>query len=147
MSAADEFRAIADECRAIPAEFGLREHTASIVTTVWSGAQPGDGDETEFLAPITVAGGAPPKVRFPSQKEIALGFYAAGQVVIGPFTPSYGTGGVDRNSFNGSTLQTYDGLQIRVTGPQCPKGALYRVDNSNVDHALHVTLTCSPVGE
>lgn len=147
MATADKWRRIADKHRALPAKFGLREHTVELVTSQWSGARDGDGDEFKTSVPITVSGGAPPKVRFPSQKEVALGLYPVGSVVIGPFTPSYGSGGFDRSSLNGDRLQTYDGLVVRVTGPQCPKGMLYRVNNGNVDRALRVTLTCEPAGQ
>lgn len=145
MSLADEFRQIADECRSIPNEFGLREHAVTLVRNYWTGGRPGDGDEVSSDTPITVSGGANPKVRFPSQREIALGLMSEGQVTIGPFTPEYGVGGIDRTLFDGSQLSTGDGLFLRLTGPQHPEGVLYRIKNCNVDQALRVTLVCVPV--
>jgi len=38
-------------------------------------------------------------------------------------------------------------MKILVTGPQCPNGMHYRVNNSNVDRALRIVLTCEPAGE
>lgn len=146
MSFADEFRQIADECRAIPNEFGLREHTVDVIVTQTSGGVPwADESGQQTITPITVYGGAPPKVRFPTQREISLGMMSEGSVTVGPFTPDYGVGGIDRELFTGSQLETGDGYAVRITGPQHPNGCMYRVKNSNVDRALQVTLVCVPV--
>jgi hypothetical protein len=147
---ADDFRAIADECRAIPAEFGLREHSVDIVVTTWSGERVGEGSSTRVDYPILV-GGANPKVRFPSQKEIAIGLMSDGEVRIGPFTPSYGSGGVVRQRFGGifggAALGPNQTWHYRVTGPTCPNGILYRQRNTNTDRALQIVAIGSPVGE
>jgi hypothetical protein len=143
---ANVFRRIADRARAIPAKFGLREHTVTLITRLTSGAGlPWDAPGIEKRTPITVSGGAAPKVRFPSQREIALGMMSMGSVVIGPFTPDYGSGGIDRSLFDGSQMATGDGLLIEVTGPQFPSGARFRSKNINLDRALHVTMVCNPV--
>lgn len=145
MATADKWRRIADKHRALPARFGLREHSIELVVTRWTGGMPGDGERRVTTTPITVHGGAAPKVRFPSQQEIAQGLLSMGDLKIGPFTPDYGTGGIDRATFDGSELSEGSGVTIRVTGPQHPKGAIYRIKNSNVDRALRITLVCSPV--
>jgi hypothetical protein len=144
------FRILADRVRAIPAAFGLREHSVSIVVTTWNGQRVGEGDSTRDEYPILV-GGANPKVRFPSQKEIALGLMADGEVKIGPFTPLHPGGGVDRTwfggMFHGSPLQPNQTLHYRVTGPSCPDGTLYRMKNTNTDRALQIVVIGAPVGE
>ena len=143
---ATSFRRLADTCRRIPSAFGLREHTVALVVTQTTGSLPwSDEGGRETVTPITVYGGASPKVSFPTQREISLGMMSEGSVTVGPFTPDYGTGGVDRDLFTGSQLSTGDGYAIRITGPQHPKGCSYRVKNCNVDHALRVTLICVPV--
>jgi hypothetical protein len=146
MSYADEYRELADECRAIPDEHGLREHTVSLVTSYWTGGLPGVGDEVEASVPITVFGTSPPKVRFPTQREIALGLMSEGSVVVGPFTPDYGTGGFNRSLLDGSLVETGETLHLLITGPQHPDGQRYRIKNSNVDRALRIVLTCVPAG-
>lgn len=144
MAASDKYRRIADRYRALPDKFGLREHTVTLVYSRWTGGRIGEGEEELTEYPITVGSGAPPKVRFPSQREIALGAMSEGSVSIGPFTPEYGTGGVKRSMFDCSTLKPGEGMHIRVMGPQHPTGCLYRIKNNNVDRALRVTLTCIP---
>lgn len=151
MSLADEFRAIADECRNIPSEFGLREHAVSLVFTRTTSGLPWDGDEVSTEVAVTHPGGGNPKVRFPSQKELALGLMSIGSVTVGPITPEYLSGalpgGLDRSLFNGSQLEIGDMMQVKITGPQHPTGCLYRIRNSNVDRALRVTWICVPVEE
>jgi hypothetical protein len=147
MARADKWRRVADKFRALPDAFGLREHTVQLEVSQYSGELPGDGDKYSRYTPITVGNGSPPKVRFPSQKEVALGLFASGSVVIGPFTPDFGSGGFSRPNIDGSLLDTYVGMKILVTGPQCPNGMHYRVNNSNVDRALRIVLTCEPAGE
>jgi len=146
MSLADEFREIANECRAIPAEFGLYEHSVSIIQSRWSSGIFGEGIEEKTETPITVYGGANPKVHFPSQREIALGLMSLGEATIGPFTPDYGTGGISRSMLDGDELLNNDGFLVKIVGPQCSTGALYRIKNKNVDHALRITLVCIPSG-
>ena len=145
MATADKWRRIADKIRKVPSTFGLREHTVSLVRSQWTSGELGVGEELTTETPITVYGGAPPKIRFPSQREIALGLMSLGELTIGPFTPDYGPGGIDRGLFNGDGLTRGDGQHIKVTGPQHPEGALYRIKNCNVDHALRIVLVCLPV--
>jgi hypothetical protein len=145
------FRKLADSIRSIPADFGLREHSATLVWHDFSGDSLGEGLEVQTAHPILV-NGANPKVRFPSQKEIALGLMSKGQCTVGPFTPEYDTGGIDRDLLNGSIMPSGAPmpvgslLLVKVQGPQCPDGILHRIANCNVDRALRVTLTCDPVG-
>lgn len=142
------FRRLADACRAIPGKlsFGLREHSVALVASYWTGGQPGVGDEVSVETPILVNGTSPPKVRFPTQREISLGMMSEGSVEVGPFTPDYGTGGFNRSLLDGSLVDTGDTLHLLLTGPQHPDGQRYRIKNCNVDRALRVTLICVPAG-
>lgn len=153
-SLANDFRELADDIRSIPDEFGLREYRCFLVRKPWTGAHPGDGDEEPTITPLTVGNGANPKVRFPNQKECALGNMASGTMMFGPLTPAYGTGGTDRASLDGSQLQPGVGQVIRVYEPDAvlPVGKTpggdstdYEVVRRNVDRALRITLQCSPV--
>lgn len=140
--AANSFRALADGFRSLPAEFGLREHTTSIVVKSWPTGTIGKGAAHVELHPILV-NGENPKVAFPSQREIAMGLASLGQVTIGPFTPKFSdAGGVERDLT--TLLFAGDSLQLRITGPQCPGGVDYVSKNVNLDRALRVTITALP---
>lgn len=141
---ADRYRRIADRCRGLPAQHGLREHSVFLVESSWSGAALGEGEVTETSTPVLVGGKYPPKVRYPNQREIALGLMSEGSVVIGPFTPVHGSRGFDRSKLDGSQLDVGEALHVRIVGPQAPSGTKYRIKNCNVDRALRVTLTCVP---
>lgn len=145
MSKADRFRRIADRCRSIPGRsFGLREHSVTIVYSTWTGGTLGEGEQETTEIQVTSPGGHNPKVKFPSQREIALGLMSEGQVVIGPVTPFYGPGGMDRDLLNGSQMSANESLHLRITGPQCPDGVLYRLKNVDTDQAIHVMITAVP---
>lgn len=146
MSAADEWRAIADEIRAIPAEFGLREYTVSVIVSEYTGDELGDGSKTATSMPILVAGTANPKVRFPSNNEIALGAVSLGTVIVGPFTPFYGSGGIPRGTLDGSDVERDKQLlQFWIQGPNYPTGCAFRLNKYQPDRALRVTLELVPV--
>lgn len=142
---ADSFRRLADSIRSIPADFGLREHAVTLVRLQYTGDEIGQGQRITCETPILV-NGANPKVRFPSQKEIALGLMSMGSCTVGPFTPHFGDGGFSREELGGPDLIDNDQLTVRITGPQCPSGVLYSISNANLDRALRVTLTLRPLG-
>lgn len=143
-SPANYFREIADSCRAIPGEFGLREHAVYIRITTWGGPSFGEGNfscrDTQILV-----GGQNPKVRMPSQKEIMLGAMGKGDIKVGPFTPDFGAAGLDRELILNPERSRLTEWNYLVTGPAFPKGMLFRQMNTNVDRALQITVTMSPV--
>ena len=143
-SGIDRYRRIADRCRRIPGEMGLREHAVYLVSTEWSGSDIGDGTETTTETQLVVYDGENPKVQFPNQKELAMGMMQAGTVIIGPITPEYTLGGVDRTTLDGTQPLALVGRHIRVIGPQCPRGTLFRVTNVDMDQAIHFAITAVP---
>lgn len=143
-SAANRYRKIADRCRRIPAQHGLREHSVALVRSEWTGASIGEGQEVIAETPLTVYGGQNPKVRFPGQKELAMGMMQAGTVMIGPLTPDYEVGGISRASLDGALPLIGVGRHIRVSGPQCPRPTLYRIVNVDNDQALHFMIEAVP---
>jgi hypothetical protein len=147
MPTANRYRRVADRCRAIPAKFGLREYTVKVLNIAYTGALPGDGTLIDDEYPITVAGGYPPKVRFPSQKEIALNMAGLGSCIIGPFTPYYGSGGVHRELIDTIQSKNFSMLQLWVQGPNFPNGVAMRIDRRQVDSALRIVLECVVVEE
>lgn len=147
-SEADFFRELADDIRGIPSEFGLREYTVEVCVTTYGDEITGRGNKIHTTYPLTLAGGKPPKVRLPSQMEIALGMVGLGSTIIGPFTPQYSeqdgytVGGVDRALLDGTRADKGDLVRILVTGPNFPTGCWHRIDKYQVDSALRVVLVC-----
>ena len=140
-SLADDFRELADDIRSIPGnDFGLYEYRCFLIRKTWTGEKPGDGDEIETLVPLTVGDGANPKVRFANQRDVAIGNMSLGEITIGPVTPFYGTGGVDRQWFDGYGVPIGVGQRIRVIAPNSDDSSDYKVNYTNMDRALRVTI-------
>jgi hypothetical protein len=146
MSAVNEWRELADDIRSIPGsdDFGLRENACFLVTKKWTGERPGDGDEETTLTPLTV-GGQNPKIKFPNQRDVALGLMSLGEVMIGPLTPAFPGGGTNRAYFDGSLLSPAEGLVIRIVPPDGGDSSDYKVNYTNTDSALRVMIKCTNV--
>lgn len=144
-SPADDFRALADGIRAIPGEFGLREHSTTLLWSTWSGDQPGEGTETQFSTPLLV-GGQNPKVRWLSEKEVAISGLPTGTIEVGPITPDFGTGGISLATLLGTAKGQGDVRLVQIAGPRLPAGARYRVSQAKCDRALRVILQLDPAG-
>jgi hypothetical protein len=141
MARADKWRRIADRFRDIPSRFGLREYVVERWLTTTSGDLIGSGMRVVDKTPLYVGQrGEYPKVRFPSQKEIAALGPAIGECYVGPLTPDYGVGGLTRKIFDGSLVEPGQLIQVYLQGPNYPEGALFRQHQFNVDHALNMTL-------
>lgn len=142
---AEQLRKTCYAVRAIPGALGLRPHTVEIVTGVWSGSHTGEGLVTEGSTPLVEANNQPPKLRWLTQEERALGDLAEGSVVIGPVTPAFQGIGIDIGAFNAAALGRGQTLHLKITGPQHPRGAIYRITNLSADHSMHYTITAAPV--
>lgn len=123
----DDIRKLCYELRAIPGQdFEIRPYTVKIVLRQWSGAEPGQGTETVTTVDITEFSGQPPKVRWLTDEEIAIGGYDAATVEVGPITPDFPGGGTPISTLGqdppANTLFDYV-----LTGPQYPNGAIYRL--------------------
>lgn len=141
---ADPWRAIAYSIRSLPASFGLRQYSISIVIGTWSGSHVGDGDRNEQLIPILENGGTNPKIRFVSEEQRALSGMEIGSCLVGPITPDFGSNGTALSDLlpavaNGETVHAI------ITGPQFPNGAKFSIKKVETDHALHWSMTCEPV--
>ncbi len=115
-----------------------------IRTGSWSGAYTGRGVATNTDVPITEANSQPPKVRFLSGEELALGQLYAGAVEIGPITPDFPGGGTN---LSGILPALADGqtVHVKLTGPKFPDGALFRIKDVKTDRAFHYMVTAEPV--
>lgn len=140
-----QLRRIADMARKIPGKMGLREYAVTLEWSEWSGDLPGEGAAATRTLRV-LCGDQNPKVRWASEKEIAIGTVPEGAIEIGPFTPPYEDGGYDVAAIVGSGLITGQTRYLTVTGPRLPCGARYRVTRIGSDHALRVTLTAVPAG-
>jgi len=144
---AESLRPALTQARSIAGTLGLRPHAVELVTVSSSGSHVGDGTVTRDATPITEANGQPPKVRWLSNEEIAVGQLPSGSIEIGPITHAFAFGGTDIASLDGSQLQAMQGRQLRITGPQHPHGARYEITNVNAESALHITLQAKPIAE
>lgn len=150
-----------DEIRTIPADEGLHQYSVTMRITTWTGDSSGIGlgrgtSSTEEF-PITVANGAPPRVRRVSYRETiaAGGQYQTGDFRIGPLTPPYGAGGVsfaqmaptgpDANSPNGFDARTH--YHIVLKGPDLPaEGMLCSPVHEEADRNFSRYLVVHPEG-
>lgn len=133
------------EIRATPGELGCRIHSVTLVAGDWSGAHTGDGTETTTETNIYESGSKSPKVRWKTSEELAVGNLARGTCEIGPITPSFSGGGTVFSIF--STATAGDTLKVKITGPQHPLGALYRITDVEQQTPFRIMLTASPVAE
>jgi hypothetical protein len=132
--------------RSIAGQLGFRIHTVSVVIARTGGPRTGDGGRWERVTPITEAGGQPPKVRWLKDEEKALGSLPDGTVEIGPITPEFTGGGTEANVITGDNIEEGAVMLVRITGPQHPEGADYRVTARTLDRALRYMLRAVPVG-
>jgi hypothetical protein len=142
---ADGLKGLAYGVRSLPGKLGVRPHTVSIVRRSWSGSQPGDGVQTDVETKIHEGGNQPPKIRWLTEEQLAVGQLQPGTVAVGPITQKFNGGGTDLSDLDASELLTGEARYLRITGPMHPKGALYKIIKLSADHALHYTLTASPV--
>ncbi len=147
MTLASGLKQLTYSVRGIAGKLGVRPHTVSILKRSWSGSQPGDGTQTDVELRIHEAGGQPPKVRWLTEEQLAVGSLEAGTVQIGPITPKFQGGGTDLSFLDGSLLEAKEARLLRITGPMHPRGAIYKVTKLTADHALHYTITASPVSD
>lgn len=141
----DRYRNIANRCRAIPGQHGLREHTVKVVFAATGGPKTGDGGRWERLTEV-LEHGYPPKVRWLKNDELALGNLPSGTVEIGPITPTNTGGGTVITLLDGSAIEIGQLELLRITGPQHPRGADYRKITLNADRALRFIIRAIPVG-
>ena len=131
--------------RAIAGQLGIRLHTVAIVTGAWSGDHTGDGVETQAATPITESGGHPPKVRWLNDEQITVGNLPRGTVEIGPITPAFTGGGTELGMLTAEAIQRGDTVHVRITGPNHPDGAMYRVTDVQSHRAFRYMIQAQPV--
>lgn len=143
MSLVTELRKTLYAARSIAGRLGFRVHTVSIVKRFAYGEHTGDLDEMALI-PLTEQDGYSPKTSWLNGEELAVGGLPAGTVEIGPITPAFPGGGTDLSVLTGGDLTTGDMLQLLITGPNHPDGALYRIKDIKADKALNYKITAIP---
>jgi len=127
MSFRDDIRGICHEVRSIPGQLEMRPYSVEAVTRVWSGDEPGQGTEQVDREVVTEAGGHPPKVRWLSAEEIAVGGFEAMTAEIGPITPEFSGGGSVIDSLKRKGKGSRALLHFVLTGPEFPCGANFKL--------------------
>jgi hypothetical protein len=143
----NSLRKLAHTIRGIPDQLGWRPYTVSIETRSWDGGERGEGAETVTTTAITEANGHPPKVRFLTSEEIALGGYSQGTLEIGPITPDFGSGGTSLDTL--APLSPSDDTIVHyiITGPEFPNGARFRKADVETHRAGHYLLRVNRAGD
>lgn len=141
----DRYRRIVYRYRNVPGLHGLRPHTVEVRVRTWTGSHTGDGTASGSWASVVESGGQSPKVRWLKQEEIALGNLQDGTAEIGPITPDFSGGGTALTTLIGDSADTGNEFHVRITGPEHPNGALYKVVQAHGESALHLMLIVSPV--
>jgi hypothetical protein len=145
MTLADDLKPLLNSLRSLPGELGFRPHTVAIVTRVWSGENAGEGTLSESTIPLEHLDGQPPRCRWLNDEQRALAGLVKDAVDIGPVTPDFGSGGTELASLDGRDLATGDTLHLRITGPNHPAGALYRISRLTRDRSLRYMIRAEPV--
>lgn len=141
MSFRDSLRRVAHSVRAIPDKLGCRTYTVAVVTNLSGGAEPGQGSQTTTTTAITEAGGAPPRVRWLSNEELAVGGYESAMVQIGPVTPDFPGGGTLLSTL-APTPPVNTSVRVVLTGPRYPAGANFEIVEVKHDRAFGYKLIC-----
>jgi hypothetical protein len=136
--------ALADlyEGRSEAGEAGFRPFSFTILDATWTGQHTGEGSEIGEANPITEANGQPPRVRFLTGEEIALGNLGAGAIEVGPITPPFAGGGTSLETLAGD-LQTGATRHGLLRGPG-HVGTLYRLIDINSERATRYMLRAAP---
>lgn len=145
MTLADDLKPVLHGIRSIPGQLGLRPHTVSVVNRVYAGDHTGDGAMTETETPLEHAGGYAPRCRWLNDEQRALAGLVKDAVDVGPVTPESSAGGAVLATLDGTDLTTGQTLHLRITGPNHPNGALYRVIRLTRDRVLRYMIRAEPV--
>ena len=144
MSLADDLKPLARAIRGIPGQLGIRPHSVALLERSWDGTYSGDGTRTDVTVPIVEGGSYPPKVRWLSDEELAVGGLSGGTIEVGPITADVGAIEILDN-IRGDDLDDGDAHYLVITGPRHPNGAKYRITRITCDRAIHYLIQAKPV--
>ncbi len=141
----DRLRRLAHRIRNIPGKFGVRPYRVFVISQTHPGEHPGDGPSEETLTEVVEKGGNPPKVRYLSDEERALGNLSAAVMEIGPITPDHPGGGTTWSLLNGQSLTDGQVLHYELTGPEFPDGARFERVGGRDDRGYHFKIRVQPL--
>jgi len=136
----DALRRVAWTVRSIPGQLGARPYTVDIVVTTSSGAELGEGTRTAVTTRVH-ENGQPPKVRWLTDRELALAGYATGTVEIGPITPEALGCGTSIDTLHPEPPVNTT-VRVLLTGPEFPAGAHFRIRQLTHHRSWQYLLTC-----
>jgi len=144
----DNLRKVAFTLRRLPGEkFEIRPYRIFVVRETHPGKHPGDGPVTTVETEITEANGQPPKVRYMSEEERALGQLHSSTLELGPITPPFPGGGTSWDTLTGKSLAKGDTFYYKLIGPEYPNGARFRFIGGKSDRTFSYRIRVSPVSE
>lgn len=130
--------------RAIPGKKGLRVHTVKLLSRGWSGTHSGDGGRFDVELTIVEGNNQPPKIRWVSDEELAVGALSSGTVEIGPITAD-DSSRTWLDDLQGAELSTGEARYLVITGPKCPNGVKHRITRITAHKAMHYMIQAQPV--
>jgi hypothetical protein len=146
MTLADDLKPIVYSARAIAGNLGFRVHSVAMVYAETDGEHTGDGARSETVTSLLEAEGQSPRVRWLNDEEIALGQLAMGAIEVGPITPLHNGNGTDIDLLTGADMTDGQVRLLRITGPNHPSGADYRITSVSADRPLRYMIRAVPVG-
>ena len=146
----DRYRRIAYDKRRVPNVHGLRPYRVYVLIESWSGPDH-TGTLSQQQTEITESGGAPPKVRWVTDEERALGGYDSGTLRVGPITPAFSHNGVSGGtalSVLQPELAKGEVLAYLLVGPGYPaQGGRFALKDIKTDRAPRYMLTLERVSD
>ncbi|GAC1576991.1 MAG: hypothetical protein NVS3B7_10140 [Candidatus Elarobacter sp.] len=109
-----------DVVRGVRGLLGLSNYTVKVVTKTWTGARPGIGTPTTTTTQLFVGLSQNPRVLPISSNDVVAsgGKYSAGDLRVGPLTPSYTGGGVADGTINPTAAAgVVESISYIVEGP------------------------------
>lgn len=141
MTLADDLKPLVYSIRAIPGDLGLRPNTISIEIETWPGTIGDDATTpTITVTPIVEGSSQPPKIRWLTDEEIAIGNHGQATLEVGPVTPDFSGGGTSWDTLTGASAPANSVIRYIITGPEFPTGARFLRVGADSDRALHYTL-------
>lgn len=142
MTLADDLLATARNARGIAGGLGFRPHRVYRITRYKAGDIREVAGEEETEITEGADNDQPPRVRWMTEEEIAVGSLAKGTVEIGALTPNDELDAWLR----GDELSAGDERYIRLVGTQTGDlGALYRVKSFRAERPLRRMIQAEPV--
>jgi hypothetical protein len=141
---AEKLRATVHRGRGIAGSLGFRTHRAYIVRRCWIGGAIGEGGYQDEETELTEGAGQPPKARWLTEEQLAVGGLPRGTVEVGPITPAFAGGGTDIATIAGRDLTRGEELLLKIVGPMHPNGDYYGITQVKAERALRYVIQGQP---